>query len=468
MSFGFSISDFELITSYAWKVYRACKSASSDFEEITQEALSLHVVLKELEDTARDPTSLINRAADSKKQELSRSIQNCQRTLGALDKLVEKYHSLGTDKKRKWDLIKFGTEELGPLRSKLMLSVTNLTLFLKSLETSSLARIEALLEKLIAEVRSGRKAPTVLSSVLDDTSVGWPQLKNELTSEGIPRADIEMYKDSIQAWVREANEEGLFDEPDPGVSPSTSIHLRPLSFRALSTSSAGTEGEPTATPSVSTERELQGAPITDEEGHSDNASIGGITFSRPIELRPLSVRALSIYSAESKEESRPSTSSTESKGAPVLSPAVVETDPGVATTKATTSVSTPVDEDIPSTAQPKLLVPSTAGHYKNSSTSMGPDEPALRAKTEGYLVVPAMSATPANSTKEVPNDAPGDISINSERTLKSSINVEHNTTPDPLPASVGSFWSFCADCQCCRDDALNDMNSIPARPGVIR
>lgn len=188
MSFGFSISDFESIVKYSWKIYKACKGASSDFEEISREALSLHAVLKELEDAVGDPTSLINRVADSKKRELLKSIRNCRKTLGILENLVQKYHSLGTDKERKWDIIRFGTEALEPVRSKLLLSIANLQLFLSSLETSSLARIESLLEKLIEEVRSGRKAPTVLSSVLDDMSVGWPQLKNELTSEGIPKS----------------------------------------------------------------------------------------------------------------------------------------------------------------------------------------------------------------------------------------------------------------------------------------
>lgn len=77
MSFGFGVSDFELIAKYSWKVYKAYKGASSDFEEISRETLSLHVVMKELEDAAADPTSLINRVAVSKKQKLSQSIRNC-------------------------------------------------------------------------------------------------------------------------------------------------------------------------------------------------------------------------------------------------------------------------------------------------------------------------------------------------------------------------------------------------------
>ena len=470
MSFGFSISDFESIAKYSWKIYKACKGASSDFEEISREALSLHVVLKELEDAVGDPTSLVNRAADSKKRELLQSIRNCRKTLGILDNLVQKYHSLGTDKERKWDIIRFGTEALEPVRSKLMLSVANLTLFLSSLETSSLARIESLLEKLIVEVRSGRKAPTVLSSVLD-TSVGWPQLKSELTSEGIPKADVEMYKGSIQDWIREANDEGLFDDPDPGVTSSKSIHLRPLSVRRYSTSLAGSseEEEPTAVSRVSTRSESQRAPVTveKEDGHVDDMVIGEITFSRPIELRPLSVRALSRSSAEAKEELSPSSSSTESKSTPALSPVIAETDLGVSTTKATSSVPTPLHEDMPSTAQSKPLVPSTASHYKSSSTSMEPDEHALRATTEGYLAVPAMSATPANSTEEVPLETPGDVSINTEKTLKSSLIVDYNTTSDPLPTPMRSFWSCCGDCQCCKDDVLNDVNAVPTRPGVI-
>ena len=98
---------------------------------------------------------------------------------------------------------------------------------------------------------------------------------------------------------------------------------------------------------------------------------------------------------------------------------------------------------------------------------MEPDEHALRATPEGYLAVPAMSATPANSTEEVPIETPGNVSINTEKTLKSSLIVDYSRTPDPLPTPLGSFWSCCGDCQCCKDDVLNDVNAVPARPGVI-
>lgn len=245
--------------------------------------------------------------------------------------------------------------------------------------------------------------------------VCWPQLKNELTNESIPKADVEMYKSSIQDWIREANDEGLFEDPDSGMCSPTPIHLRPVSVRALSTSSAGSEGEPIGVSRVSTKSKSQGAPtiLENEDGHDDSVSIGVITFSQPIELRPLSVRAPSISSAESNEEPRPSISSVGSKGA-VMSPAVIETDAKISKTKATTSISTPVDEDMPNTTQPKPLMPFTARHFKNRSTSMELD----RANNEGYLAVPATSVTQANSTKEVPPDVSGDISINTERTVR--------------------------------------------------
>lgn len=470
MSFGISISDFESIAKYSWKIYKACQGASSAFEEISREALCLHVALKELEDAARDPTSLFNRATDSKKQEVLRCIRNCRKTLGTLENMVGKYHSLGTDKERKLDIIRFAAEKLEPLRSRLMLSVTNLTLILNSLETSSLARIETLLEKLIGEVRPGRKAPTVLPTVLDDLSIGWPQLENELTNVGITKAEVEMYKGPIQDWIREANEDGLLDDPDPRVNSDKAIHLRPLSVIALSTSSTRLEDAERITASrVPTEGEPQVIPtrVENEDGHDDDMSIEGITFHWPIESPPFSVGALSTSSVESKKEHpRPSISSTDSIRAPVLSSAAVETDPSTTTTKAPVSISTSVQEKKPNTT-PSKAVPSTGRHYKNCSTSMDQDEHPIKADTQGYLTVPAMSMTPANSTKEFSNDAPVEIPINTERKFGSSVTVERSKKLDPSSASMKSFWNYCGHCQCCRDDALNEMHSSPAGLGVI-
>ena len=50
MSFGFS-SVFATLGYFCWNIYKACKDALENFTNISQEVASLHLVLKELEET---------------------------------------------------------------------------------------------------------------------------------------------------------------------------------------------------------------------------------------------------------------------------------------------------------------------------------------------------------------------------------------------------------------------------------
>jgi hypothetical protein len=50
MSFGFSIGDFVAVGNLAWQVWKSCKDAPESFRNVSQEVLSLHAVLKEIEE----------------------------------------------------------------------------------------------------------------------------------------------------------------------------------------------------------------------------------------------------------------------------------------------------------------------------------------------------------------------------------------------------------------------------------
>ena len=486
MAFGFSISDFITLGEKTWAVYKACKGASSEFHDITAEVLSLHTVLKELEDACVDSSSLINRAADSKKMELKRIVRSCQRTLDKIDKLVTKYHSLGTDKNRLWHQLGFGATNLDPLRSSLMLSVSNLNLFLTSLETSSLARIEALLERLIEEARLGHKAPTVLSSALDNTGVGWPQLKAELTDEGIPKAEIELYKHSIQEWISKATDQGLFDEVELGNTISSqSVHLRPLSLRAPSTnSSTSNRGSIISQEPIKFESETV---TVDERNTSDEDYLDPITFSNPVELRPLSVKVLSVYSNNSGESR-------------VQTP--VNLTPHATANEATNTFSDPTDKVMSTTIQ----APSSSSLPLPSPRPSPPPEdrpvattlykPTSKSNPIGYLPNLEMSAKPINSVRYLPDLEMSAKPINSVRYLPNlemsakPINSVNGTNPSgsdksgstliasddgvgnssqsaPTSGWMARFLNCCSECACCTDDILDNANDIPKRPGVL-
>lgn len=432
MSLGFSLGDFRTIGERSWKVYKACRGASSEFQEIATEVLSLHAVLKLLQDASEDSNSLISRAADSKKLEVYKILRICRRMLDAIDNLVTKYHSLGTDKERKWYILGHGTAELDHLRRKLKISVSNLDMFLNSLETTSLARIESLMEKLLLEVRAGRRTPSVLSSVIENATVGWPLLKTELAGVGVPKADIEMYKEPIQEWIREADEDGILEEAEPREDPAPprQVHLRRLSFRAPPSSILSAGEVIVSQPITHTTQHpvsMEAGVADEDQISSSTLSVGGaivsqptsptaeytedsandildeariarnISFSDPVPLPLLSFPRNSGFSTESSEAIE-SISADADKTGPIMPEAHAEIEPHVVTSNTTRTVLDIVGEVISHTAPPESTIPPQKG------INLIPEEPSENAPpAKGYVVVDAMSSSPPNPSNAPPS-----------------------------------------------------------------
>jgi hypothetical protein len=142
MSFGTSVGDFIAIGQLTWIVYRACKGAPGEFNELSRELSSLHTILHELEDETTTPNSLLNRRGGSRKGGVGLLLSNISDVVRQIRDIVNRYNSLGRDQKRTWDRIKFTTEDLMSRRAKLTFHMNGLTLFIASLPTGSLARIE--------------------------------------------------------------------------------------------------------------------------------------------------------------------------------------------------------------------------------------------------------------------------------------------------------------------------------------
>lgn len=429
MSLGFSLEDFKTIGERSWNVYKACRVASSEFEEIAGEVLSLHAVLKLLQDASEDSQSLVNRAADSRKLEVSKILRICRRILDAIDSLVTKYHSLGTDKERKWHLLRHGNT-LDPLRRKLMHAVSNLNLFLNTLETTSLARIESLMERLLQEVRAGRRTPSVLSSVIDNAAVGWPQLKTELVGIGVPKADIEMFREPIQEWIREADEDGILEETE--LSEDTTprrVHLRRLSFRAPASSTLsvgeGMASQRTTQKQASTEEDgtdedglssstlsvggvivsqpnspIAEHPASTEDGEADNL-VGSrisrnISFSDPVPLLPLSLPRISVFQTESSEAIESILAAVDNTG-PTIPEPHAKIEPHVAS-NTTKDVSDIVGEDMSHTASPQSSIPPRGeiNLVTQESSESAPHD-------KGYISVDTMSPSRRNPNNQLPS-----------------------------------------------------------------
>lgn len=126
MSFGFSVGDFATLGQLTWTVYKACKDAPDSFKNISQEVLSLHAVLKELEETYADANLP---AAQQSRLEIVGD--GCRAVLKDLQGCVDKYNSLGTNSKRTWDRLQWGSEDIAELRSRLVSNTVLLTTFIK-------------------------------------------------------------------------------------------------------------------------------------------------------------------------------------------------------------------------------------------------------------------------------------------------------------------------------------------------
>lgn len=216
MSFGFAVGDFLAVSTFAWTLYRSCKGASGEFEEISREIISLHTCIKELEEDARNPDSLLNRKGKGKKKDIDVLLRNCMKVLRELQQLVRRYESLGTAKKKTWDRVRFGSEGIEMIREKLAFHASSITLFLASLGTGALGRIERKLDDFIAEIRAGQREPSILtlgedSDEADDDTL-WRALKSDLVDDGITKQDIELHKLDIVAHLKQLVQSGSLEE----------------------------------------------------------------------------------------------------------------------------------------------------------------------------------------------------------------------------------------------------------------
>jgi hypothetical protein len=118
MSFGYSVGECIAVGTLAWQIYKSCKGAPESFGNIHLEVLSLHVTLKEAEETV-----FAHRLSPAQQEHLKTVGNGCHRVLEDLQMLVRKYESLGTQTKRTWDRMRWGAEPLAELRARLTVHI---------------------------------------------------------------------------------------------------------------------------------------------------------------------------------------------------------------------------------------------------------------------------------------------------------------------------------------------------------
>ena len=179
----------------------AGKNASAEFEEVAREVISLHAAIKELGEEANKPHSLLDKAPPAERDDLQQLVKNIHTVLLQLEKLLKKYSSLSSKHRRKWDIFRFGTEGVSEIRSRITFHTSAINLFLTSLGTESLSRIETKLDEIVLEFKRGDRDASTVAQLEEDVTEAeeqWKALKQELVDDGFTKQDIETHKD----WIK--------------------------------------------------------------------------------------------------------------------------------------------------------------------------------------------------------------------------------------------------------------------------
>lgn len=172
-------------------------------------------MLNEISDEQRNPDSVLNRSKPWKKKTLDQLLQSCRFVLNELDLLLAKHRSLGSGRSKNWDRIQFGAKDVKSIREKLALYNSTISLFLMSLETGALRRIENRLDQLAQDVQSGRRESKIF--VHDEEHIPedflWNDLEAELQRDDISSQELNAHKNGILAYARELTDKYGFNAP---------------------------------------------------------------------------------------------------------------------------------------------------------------------------------------------------------------------------------------------------------------
>ncbi|KAI9674531.1 MAG: hypothetical protein M1817_001869 [Caeruleum heppii] len=212
MSFGCGVTDVITVSTLAWKLYKTCKESSDDFKRVSTEIASLHIVLKETEEFLQDKD---NGLTKTRQDRLCTLLETSNEVLKDLDRQLSTYESLGTHSQRTWDRLKWGSEDIAEVRSRMISVNTMFAAFNSSLANACQARVEKKLEKFIAEFRAGLREGSVVSSrspqAVDDAD-SWAELQRELEDIGISAGMVSEHHDYIRSWFKEVIASGLLNE----------------------------------------------------------------------------------------------------------------------------------------------------------------------------------------------------------------------------------------------------------------
>ena len=223
MSFGFSIGDIITVTQLTTRTYNGWKNACGKYSDITGNLAVLQTLLIRTEAEAQAPNSLISRNAEDFGG-WKTLYKSCHTLVVELEEVLDKYKSLGTNRRKNWDRIRLGNRNLDDLSKRLVGKTASLSAYISVLGISSQGRVEnevfpELLQKIdhmATQMRRGNSSiGTVLTTYDNDDKAVWREFRRELINTGIRSREIHKYSAALKTYLSRLQRDGLLDEEIP-------------------------------------------------------------------------------------------------------------------------------------------------------------------------------------------------------------------------------------------------------------
>jgi hypothetical protein len=131
MGSPFGAGDGITLSRLAWDTWKSYKDAPQSFQNISQEVLTMHAVIRDAEELLGG-TELTPSRQDS----IRTAKDGCDCLLKDLQKYLKKYESLGTNSKRSWERFKWGEDDIQRYRMRLISNTTMLASCIRSASAS--------------------------------------------------------------------------------------------------------------------------------------------------------------------------------------------------------------------------------------------------------------------------------------------------------------------------------------------
>jgi hypothetical protein len=261
MSFGYGVGDIITVTTLALKAIQNTRQACGQYDELTREVTSLHIVLSRLQHEAENPSSLLLHLSVDEKEELNHILKSCDEILKILNAILEKYGTLGDGGRsatKLWQRVRFGNgemQDLNNIRNQLSSQTASLALFLHLVALGSQGRVERQMVRQMGALQDlqrsidvttstvptvGNRESSILTTYENDDKDFWKEFRRELIAQGCSSEMMAKHRALIVDYIKELD---LNDDPESKLDIQSVYSLDPITLEAASTESFGFDDE---------------------------------------------------------------------------------------------------------------------------------------------------------------------------------------------------------------------------------